>query len=68
LQAIASHLHAVLASSASNEEISEELSDMIGYDDMDMIVEILENRTFVAAAVRANLAFWQILFIDVLTS
>lgn len=41
---------------------------MIGYDDMDMIVEILENRTFVAAAVRANLAFWQILFIDMLTS
>ncbi|KAI0306975.1 Sec63-domain-containing protein [Multifurca ochricompacta] len=44
-----SHLHAVLASPASNETISEELSDMIGYDDMDVIVEIIENRSLVAA-------------------
>jgi len=42
-------------SSASNEEISEELSDMMGYDDMDMIVEILENRSLVAAEVRPTL-------------
>lgn len=49
LQDLASHLHAVLASSASNDEISEKLSDLMGYDDMDMIVEILENRSLVAA-------------------
>ena len=55
LQAIGSHLHAVLASSASNEAISEELSDMVGYDDMDMIVEILENRSLVAVKVRPTL-------------
>lgn len=55
MQAIASHLHAVLASSASNEAISEELSDMMGYDDMDMIVEILENRSLFAAEVRLTL-------------
>ncbi|KAH9061030.1 hypothetical protein EDB87DRAFT_528933 [Lactarius vividus] len=49
LQAIASPLHAILASSASNEAISEELSDMMGYDELDMIVEILENRSLVTA-------------------
>ncbi|KAH9049582.1 Sec63-domain-containing protein [Lactarius hengduanensis] len=56
LQAIASPLHAVLASSASNEAISEELSDMMGYDELDMIVEILENRSLVAAEVRPTLS------------
>lgn len=50
-QPILSHLHAALASRASNEAISEDLSDMIGYDDMDMIVEILDNRSFIAAEV-----------------
>lgn len=54
-QPIAPHLHAVLASPASNEAISEELSDMIGYDDMDMIVEILENRLLVAAELETAL-------------
>ncbi|KAI9447836.1 Sec63-domain-containing protein [Lactarius indigo] len=55
LQAIASPLHAVLASSASNEAISEELSDMMGYDELDMIVEILENRSLVAAELEGAL-------------
>jgi len=52
LQPILSHLHAALASRDSNEAISEDLFDMIGYDDMDMIVEILDRRSFVAAEVR----------------
>ena len=52
LQPILSHLHAALASHDSNEAISEDLFDMIGYDDMDMIVEILDNRSFIAAEVR----------------
>ena len=51
LQPILSHLHAALGSRASNEAISEDLFDMIGYDDMDMIVEILDNRPFIAAEV-----------------
>lgn len=55
LQAIASPLHAVLTSSASNEAISEELSDMMGYDELDMIVEILENRSLVAAELETAL-------------
>jgi len=49
LQPILSHLHAALASPASNETISEDLFDMIGYDDMDMIVEILDKRSHIAA-------------------
>jgi len=55
LQPILSHLHAALASRNSNEAISEDLFDMIGYDDMDMIVEILDKRSFVAAEVRCQL-------------
>ncbi|KAH9002313.1 Sec63 Brl domain-containing protein [Lactarius hatsudake] len=55
LQAIASPLYAVLSSSASNEAISEELSDMMGYDELDMIVEILENRSLVAAELETAL-------------
>lgn len=54
---ILSHLHAALASSASNETISEDLFDMIGYDDMDMIVEILEKRSHVAAEVNPTFTF-----------
>ena len=52
MQPILSHLHTALASHDSNEAISEELFDMIGYDDMDMIIEILDNRAFIAAEVR----------------
>jgi hypothetical protein len=52
-----SHLHAALTSPASNESISEELLSMIGYDDMDLIVEILENRPSIAAEVSAALGF-----------
>jgi len=52
LQPILSHLHAALASQDSNEAVSEDLFDMIGYDDMEMIVEILDNRSFIAASVR----------------
>ncbi|KAI0303874.1 hypothetical protein BC826DRAFT_1100832 [Russula brevipes] len=55
LQPILSHLHAALASRASNEAISEDLFDMMGYDDMDMIVEILDNRSFIAAELEAAL-------------
>ena len=54
LQPILSHLHAALASRASNDAISEDLFDMIGYDDMDMIVEILDNRSFIAAEVNPS--------------
>jgi hypothetical protein len=55
LQPILSHLHAALASRASNEAISEDLFDMIGYDDMDMIVEILDKRSHIAAGVNPTL-------------
>lgn len=55
MQPILSHLHAALASRASNEAISEDLFDMIGYDDMDMIVEILDKRSFIAAEVNPAL-------------
>jgi len=55
LQPILSHLHAALASRDSNEAISEDLFDMIGYDDMDMIVEILHKRSFVAAELETAL-------------
>ena len=54
LQPILSHLHAALASHDSNEVISEDLFDMIGYDDMDMIVDILDRRSFIAAEVRCQ--------------
>jgi antiviral helicase SLH1 len=54
LQPILSHLHTALASRASNDAISEDLFDMIGYDDMDMIVEILDNRSFIAAEVNST--------------
>ena len=54
MQPILSHLHAALASRASNDAISEDLFDMIGYDDMDMIVEILDNRSFIAAEVNPS--------------
>ncbi len=57
LQPILSHLHAALASHGSSEAISEDLFDMIGYDDMDMIVEVLDNRSFIAAEVRDQLRF-----------
>lgn len=57
LQPILSHLHAALASPASNETISEDLFDMIGYDDMDMIVEILDKRSHIAAEVNPTLRF-----------
>jgi hypothetical protein len=57
LQPILSHLHAALASRASNEAISEDLFDMIGYDDMDMIVEILDKRSHIAAEVNPTLRF-----------
>jgi hypothetical protein len=50
-----SHLHAVLTSPTSNEAISEELLRILGYDDMDLIVEILENRPSIAAEVSAAL-------------
>jgi hypothetical protein len=57
LQPILSHLHAALASRASNETISEDLFDMIGYDDMDMIVEILDKRSHIAAEVNPTFTF-----------
>lgn len=57
MQPILSHLHAALASAASNEAISEDLFDMIGYDDMDMIVEILDKRSHIAAEVNPTLRF-----------
>jgi hypothetical protein len=57
LQPILSHLHAALTSRASNETISEDLFDMIGYDDMDMIVEILDKRSYIAAEVNPTLRF-----------
>jgi hypothetical protein len=65
-----SHLHAVLTSPASNESISEDLFGLIGYDDMDMIVEILENRASIAVEVRPALGSTKpfLLSIDVLPS
>ena len=69
LQPILSHLHAALASRDSNEAISEDLFDMIGYDDVEMIVEILDKRSFVAAEVRCQLGgLLEERPVDVLTS
>ena len=65
LQPILSHLHAALASPASNETISEDLFDMIGYDDMDMIVEILDKRAHIAAEVNPTFTFSQRASVDV---
>lgn len=40
-------LHSILSSSKLNDDISSDLADLIGLDDIELIMEILENRSTV---------------------
>lgn len=45
-------IHSVLSSSRPNDAISEQLLDSIGYDDIELVMEILDQRASFAEEVR----------------
>ena len=45
IQPLLSALYAVLASSRPNDAISEELLEMIGFDDIELVMEVLNERS-----------------------
>lgn len=51
IQPLLATLHSILSSSKPNDGISGDLTDLIGLDDIELIMEILENRTTVMAKV-----------------
>lgn len=46
LEPVLGTLHSTLASSRPNDDISGELAELVGFDDIELVMELLDNRTY----------------------